>query len=87
MEILLKSSIPAWVSFDGRVLEVFFESSNNLRFHIRQITSIQLAPPDKHGKQELTFETTGSGKHSVGYVPPSEAQELVAAVVQAIHAP
>jgi len=87
METLLKSSIAAWVSFDGRVLEIFFESSENRRYHIRQITAIQLTPPDKHGKQELTFETAGSGSHSVGYVQPDEGQSLVAAVLQAMHAP
>lgn len=87
MEVLVKSSFPAWISFDGRVLEVFFESSDGRRYHIRQITSIQLTPPDKHGKQELTWDTTGSGKHSAGYVSPDEAQILVAAVQQAMHAP
>jgi hypothetical protein len=84
MEILVKSSLPGWVSFDGRVLEIFFETGENRRFHLLQLTAIQLSSPDQPGQQELTFTTTGSGQHSAGLVPSADGQTLVAAVQDAL---
>jgi hypothetical protein len=96
MEIIIKDPNPERgnvLSFDGRVLEMFaWRMESRFRYHIRQIVSIQLTPPDKHGKQQLTGKFAGGPGFTEGLVDVapdqvSAAQELVAAVVQALHTP
>jgi hypothetical protein len=91
MEILIQTS-DSLLSFDGRVLEAFnYASFHNWRFHIRQINSIALAPPDKHGKQMLSINTQVNGgfmfHKEVAPNQIGEAQKLVAAVMEALHSP
>ena len=89
MELVFnKDEFGRMVSFDGRVLEIFPEGKESYRYHIRQITSIQLGPPDKHGKQDLTFKVRW-GEYDLQVAPDQvgAAQELVAAVQQAILTP
>ena len=88
MEVLIKVNY-RWLSFDGRVLERFGgENLKSERIHIKMIDSIVLAPPDRHGYQELRLSFAGGGSMSFGDVKPDdigEAQKLVAAVTGAMH--
>ena len=94
MEVFIKGyNWPAVISFDGHVLETFvWSKGSEVRFHIRQITSIQLSPADKHGNLQLTCKVAGGylPTQNLGQIAPDEVgevQQLVAAVQQAIHTP
>ena len=87
MEVLLKTR-SYLLTFDGRVLEVFYDMGDkSWRYHVSLITSIQLGPPDKHGMQKLNFKTKEFGERTATEIAPDQvgqAQELVAAVQQAM---
>jgi hypothetical protein len=80
------------LSFDGRVLEIVRRADASDRYHISQISSVELRPPDKHGEQMLRYQMKvfGSTWYNLAPVAPEQvgaAQQFVAAVQQAILAP
>ena len=55
MQAKLSDAIPVILTFDGQVLECFFDEGGSKRIHVSHIRSIRLEP-QKPGKSLLTIQ-------------------------------
>ncbi len=55
MQTKLSDAIPVILTFDGQVLECFFDEGGSKRVHVSHIRSIRLEP-QKSGKHLLTIQ-------------------------------
>ena len=81
---LTEDPVRSFVTFDGLVLELFSESYEERRFHVRLIRSIELAP-DKKGRHHLKIVTRVlNADREVDDGAVSEVMDLVAQVQKAM---